>query len=157
MTRFRLTHRSAALLVAIFIIAFVAPAVSAATLFAPAYSEAGRQLPDLPPISPELLASLYAGLLSLLLSYVPGLNTRWTALPEDTKKAIMGLGLILISGGVFAAGCAPALGIVFVECSSGGALRLISILIAALWTNQSVHRLSPQPAAVKAVRATQPH
>jgi len=149
MLRFRLSRHVVLLILALLGVTFAVPVVSAATLFA--------QLPDLPPISPELLASLYAGLLSLLLSYVPGLNTRWTALPEDTKKALMGLGLILISAGVFAAGCAPALGIVFVECSTGGAVKLFSILVSALVANQSVHRLSPQPAAVKAVKATQPH
>ena len=127
------------------LVLFVVPTASARAAFA--------QFPDLPPVSPELLSSLYAGILSLLLSYVPGLNTRWAALPEDTKKAVMALGLIAISAGVFAAGCAPALGLVFIECSTGGALKLASILIAALWTNQAVHRISPATEAVRLAKA----
>ena len=74
-------------------------------------------------------------------------------MPEDVKKTIMALGLIAISVGVFVASCAPALGLVFVECSTGGALKLLSILVAALVANQSVHRLAPETKAVKAVKA----
>ena len=131
--------------VIVIVFAFVVPTVAASAIFA--------QFPDLPPISPELLAALYATILSLLLSYVPGLNTKWAALPEDVKKTIMALGLIAISVGVFVASCAPALGLVFVECSTGGALKLLSILVAALVANQSAHRLAPETKAVKAVKA----
>jgi len=127
------------------VLAFVVPTVAASAIFA--------QFPDLPPISPELLAALYATILSLLLSYVPGLNTKWAALPEDVKKTIMAIGLIAISIGVFVAGCAPALGLVFVECSTGGALKLLSILVAALVANQSLHQIAPETKAVKAVKA----
>ena len=118
-----------------------------------AYASTQAQLPDLPPISPELLAAVYAGILSLALTYIPGLNTKWAALGEDVKKLVMGAGLIAISVAVFAVGCAPALGIVFVECSTGGAVKLLSILISALIASQAIHRLTPMPASVKAAKA----
>ena len=118
-----------------------------------AYASMQRQIPDLPPISPELLSAIYAGLLSLALSYIPGLNTKWAGLSEEIKMALMALGLLLISLGVFAASCAPALGIAFVACSTGGVLQLLSIFVQALIANQAVHRISPQTKAVKAVKA----
>ena len=76
----------------------------------------------MPTLTPEALAAIFGTVLSLLLTYVPGLNGRYAALPEDVKKAFMGVGLLVVSFGVFGLACAPVLGIVQVECSASGAV-----------------------------------
>lgn len=108
---------------------------------------------ELPPLTPELLAGIAGVALSLALSYIPGLNSRYAGLSEDVKKFIMLLLLAAVSLGVFGVSCAPLLGLVFVECSSGGVVQVLTVFIAALIANQGVHRVSPEVAAVRAAKA----
>lgn len=108
---------------------------------------------ELPPLSPEVLAGIAGAVLSLALSYIPGLNTKYAGLSEDQKKFIMLILLALCSAGVFAASCAPLLGLAFVECSGGGAIQVVTVFIAALIANQSMHRISPVTTDVRIAKA----
>lgn len=108
---------------------------------------------ELPPLTPELLASIAGAVLSLALSYIPGLNSKYAGLSEDVKKFIMLVLLALASGGVLALACAPLLGLVLVECSTGGLVQIATVFIAALIANQSMHRISPATSAVVAAKA----
>ena len=107
----------------------------------------------MPQLTPEALAAIFGVILSLLVTYVPGFNSWYAGKPEDQKKALMGLGLLAVSIGVFALSCAPVLGIVQVECSTQGAVDVLGILIAALIANQTTDRISPEPSAVKEAKA----
>lgn len=107
----------------------------------------------MPQLTPEALAAIFGAVLSLLVTYVPGFNGWYASKPEDQKKALMALGLIVVSIGVFALSCAPVLGLVQVECSTKGAVDLLGVLIAALMANQTTDRLAPEPAVVKIAKA----
>jgi len=136
-----------------FVVALVLVALVALLIPATAWA-ASRSAPiKLPPLSPELLAGLAGAILSLALSYIPGLNGKYAGLSEDWKKFVMLVLLAVVSIGVVGLSCASLLGLVFVECSSGGAVQVFVAFISALITNQAVHRISPQAAAVRAAKA----
>lgn len=95
----------------------------------------------------ELLSSIAGIVLSLLFSYVPGLNVKFGLLDPDHKRLIMAGLLILVAGVTFGLSCYglwPT-----VECSQAGVLGLVEILIAALIGNQATFLLSPQAPAVE--------
>lgn len=100
-------------------------------------------------LTPELLAALVAGLLSLLATYVPGFNAWFAALAADAKRALMGIAVIVISLVVYVLACSPDLGFTFVSCPTGGIWSLLSIVILSLTSNQAIDRITPEPAAVK--------
>lgn len=140
------SHRRVA--VALMLVAIVALLVPAVVLAASRAEQV-----ELPPLSPELLAGIAGAILSLALSYIPGLNSWYAGLAEDVKKFFMLVLLAVAAVGVLAVSCAPLLGMVFVECTTGGAMQVLAAFIAALIANQSIHRISPQTAAVRAVKA----
>ena len=49
----------------------------------------------------DLISSVAGIVLSLALSYVPGLSKVWDAQPSDTKRAILGLLLVASAAGAF--------------------------------------------------------
>jgi hypothetical protein len=141
-------RRAIAPLMLFALLLFVVPAVMAAPLRRFLFQDTP------PPWSQEVLAALYATLLSAALVYIPGLRVKWAALDEDRKKFIMLIGLFVISVGVLAASCFSVLGLVIVECSQAGALKVITVFVAVITASQSTHRILPEPADVKAVKAT---
>jgi len=136
-----------------FIVVLMLVALTALLIPATAWAAGRSAQIELPPLSPELLAGLAGAVLSLALSYIPGLNSRYAALGEDVKKFVMLLLLAAVSFAVFGLSCAPLLGLVFVECSSGGVVQIVIVFISSLIANQAVHRVSPQVAAVRAAKA----
>lgn len=95
----------------------------------------------------EQLASIAGIVLSLLFSYIPGLNVWFGLLDPLYKRLIMAGLLILVAAASFGLSCYglwPT-----VECSQAGALGLIEILVAALIANQAAFLLSPQAPAVE--------
>lgn len=136
-----------------FVIVSVLVALVALLIPAVALAASRNAQVELPPLSPELLAMVAGAILSLGLSYIPGLNSWYAGLAEDVKKFIMLVLLAVASIGVLAVSCAPLLGMVFVECTTAGAVQVLVVFIAALIANQSVHRISPQVKAVRASKA----
>lgn len=103
----------------------------------------------------NLLASLAALLLSLVISYVPGVNTKYAGLSGEKKRAIMFLSLLLIAIGTVAVSCAgfAAELNISVTCDKVGIIGVFEAFIAALVVNQSAFLISPSTKAVKAVKA----
>jgi len=103
-------------------------------------------------LTPELLAVVLAGLISLLATYVPGFNSWFAGLAAELKKAIMGLATIFIAVAIYVLACTPSLGFPYVACPAGGLWQLVSVIFLALAANQGVFMASPQPKRVKAAK-----
>lgn len=100
-------------------------------------------------LTPELLAIVLAGLISLLTTYIPGFNSWFAGLEKGVKQAIMGLATILIAVAVYVLACTPSLGFPYVTCPAGGVWELVSVIFLALAANQGVFMVSPQPKRVR--------
>jgi multisubunit Na+/H+ antiporter MnhB subunit len=98
-----------------------------------------------------LLSSIVAIVLSLLFSYVPGLNTWYAALTGEWKRVGMAVLLLLTAGAVFGLSCANVLS--YVTCDQAGAIGMIKIFVSALIANQAAFLITPQTTSVKTVNA----
>lgn len=97
-------------------------------------------------MSAEMLAAIAGAILSLLFSYVPGLNTWYQALEATSKRLIMLGLLILVAGGCLGLACAgwgADLGLKL-TCDRAGFVGLIQALIVAIMANQTAYSISPQ-------------
>lgn len=106
-------------------------------------------------VSPELLTLVAGVILSLLFSYVPGVNTWYAAQSDEYKKLFMLILLAVTAGGIFALACGGVLPELFglaVTCDQTGALGLVQAFLYALIANQSAYKLTPQTRAVKNVK-----
>lgn len=103
----------------------------------------------------ELLAGLAGGLISLLMSYVPGLNTWYAALDSIKKSLLMLAALAVVAGAVYGLSCAGwAAGWgIDQTCDQAGLQRLIGAFVAALVMNQATYKISPETNRVQAVKA----
>lgn len=91
----------------------------------------------------EQLSTIAGVLLSLLFSYLPGLNEKFERLDRVAKRLVM-LGLLLLSSGsVYALSCAGLLP--RVSCDQEGLWGLVEAFIGAMIANQSAYLLSPRP------------
>ena len=91
--------------------------------------------------------SLFAGsVLSLLFSYVPGLNSKFEQLDSTYKRLAMA-GLLLVVAlavvGIACAGFAADLGLT-VTCDKAGAIGVLRSFVLALAANQSTYAISPR-------------
>lgn len=106
-------------------------------------------------VTPEVLSTVAGIILSLLFSYLPGLNTRFAALSSETKRLVMLALLFIVAAGAFGLACAGVLTEIFgatVTCDRTGLLGLIQAFIFAVIGNQSAYMISPQPLRVKAAK-----
>jgi hypothetical protein len=93
-------------------------------------------------MTPEELGAIAALVLSLAMSYIPGLSDWYAGQGSDYKRLIM-LGLLaVVSVGVFAMACAGLSDAVV--CDQAGALGLVKVFIAALVANQATYLVSPK-------------
>jgi putative flippase GtrA len=107
-------------------------------------------------MSPELLSSIAGIVLSLVFSYVPGLNVRFATLRQEIKRLVMAGLLLLTSVIVFGLGCTSwgaAWGIA-VTCDQAGVQTLIASFVAALIANQAAYSITPLPDTVRAARVS---
>ena len=101
------------------------------------------------------LSAIAAAVLSLLFSYVPGLDAWYAALQPAVKRLLMLALVLVVAAGSYALACygwADAMGI-GVTCDQEGALGLLRAVIAALVANQSIYLVSPPTARVRQARA----
>jgi hypothetical protein len=106
-------------------------------------------------MTPEILSGAAAILLSLIFSYVPGLNTWYAALKSEWKSLIM-LGLLFVIAGVaFGLACAGWLedltGLI-ITCDKPGILGLLRTFVIAVVVNAGMYIVSPETPAVKAAK-----
>ena len=107
-------------------------------------------------MSAEVLAAIAGIVLSLALSYIPGLNTAYAKLDSVWKRVILLVLLVLVAGVAFWISCegwGSAWGVT-VECSQAGAQALISAFVLALIGSQSAYVISPETEKVKAAKAS---
>jgi hypothetical protein len=94
----------------------------------------------------ETLSATAAIVLSLIMSYVPGLSTKYQQLSGEYKRlAMVGL-LLIVAVGTVVLACA-GLGIDFgldVTCDRIGIVAVLKAFIAALVANQAAYMVSPQ-------------
>jgi hypothetical protein len=103
----------------------------------------------------EFLAGIVGIGLSLVFSYVPGLNAKFAALDATYKRLIMLSLLVLTAGAVYGLACigwAANLGI-NLTCDQAGLQELLKALFAAVIANQTAYIISPEPQAVRAAKA----
>ena len=104
-------------------------------------------------MTPDLLASLCAMLLSLAASYLPGFSPWYNALESLHKRLLMLALLAAVSLGCYGlacAGLAPLLAVspagssvdFSLTCDTPGALALLKAFFAALIANQAVYQIS---------------
>lgn len=89
----------------------------------------------------EGLAAIAATILSLAFSYLPGLAPKFDTLDVTTKRLIMGVLLLVVAGGAYAAGCGGLVDIGLV-CGQVGAVELVKVVVAALTANQATYLLT---------------
>jgi hypothetical protein len=104
----------------------------------------------------ELLVGATGILLSLLFSYIPGLNTWYAAKTEEFKKLFMLGALLITTLGVFGLGCAGVLtqltGVI-VTCTWASALDLLQLFVIAAIANQTAFKFTLKTRPVKVATA----
>ena len=106
-------------------------------------------------MSAESLSLIAGSALSLIFSYVPGLNAKFAGLSAEVKRLIMLGLLILVAAGVYGLGCS-GFGAEFgvaITCDREGLVGLIGSLVVAIIANQSVYAISPKTNAVQEARS----
>ncbi len=105
-------------------------------------------------MSVESLALIAGGLLSLLFSYIPGLNAGFAGLGSEVKRLIMAGLLFLVAAVIYGLSCAGVGGSfgVSVPCTQEGLLGLVNVFVLAVIANQSAFSITPKIGAVRAVR-----
>lgn len=104
-------------------------------------------------MSANSLALIAGTFLSLLFSYVPGLNKKFAAVDPVYKRLSM-LGLLALSAAaIYGLSCFGwALGGFEVPCDEGGIKQLIEVFIVAIIANQSIYTISPETKGVREAR-----
>lgn len=88
----------------------------------------------------EQLSAVVAGALSLAFSYIPGVSAWFDGLTKENKQFVMGVLLVLSAAAVFGLSCAGVLD--SVACTKDGGIGFLSVLLSALFANQSVYLLT---------------
>lgn len=102
-------------------------------------------------MKPEELSIIAGVVLSLLFSYVPGVNTWFTALKSIYKRIIMLVLLVVVAAAVYGLSCAGILQDMVgwhMTCDRTGLINLIYTVILAIMANQSTYAITPPTKAV---------
>lgn len=100
----------------------------------------------------EEIAVIAGIVLSLAFSYIPKANT-WFAGLESTYKRLIMLGLlVLVTAVIYGFACLEWFGVA-ATCDAAGAEALVKALIAAIIANQAAYLISPEPSAVREIKA----
>ena len=100
-------------------------------------------------LTPEAVAVILSGLLSLAFTLIPGLNAKFAALQKEVKTAIMGGASAVIAVVIYLVACTPAAATGFpFTCPVGGFWELVTIIFLAVTANQGVYAGTPKPNAV---------
>ena len=97
-------------------------------------------------MSAEEISMIAGVILTLVFSYIPGINSRFVILAPEHKRAIMLGLLVLVSGGILILACSGS-GEMFgiaITCDQAGAIGMLRVLVAAIIVNQGVYAISPR-------------
>ncbi len=97
-------------------------------------------------LTPAVISAAAAGLISVILSYFPGLNIKWDRLDPTIKRLAFAGALVVVTAVIVGLSCASIIGAV--TCDKQGIIEAVIVLGSALWTSQSVFALSPTAKAV---------
>lgn len=104
-------------------------------------------------LSPALLTTVLAGLISILATIIPKFRVWFAGLDAETKQSGMAIATAVVAVAIYVAACTPSFGFPYVACPTGGVWELVSTIFLAWTTNQGVDRILPKPADVKAAKA----
>lgn len=100
-------------------------------------------------LTPEWLAIAAGAVISLLFSYIPGLNVWYAGKSEQFKKLFMLGVLVVVTGVLIAAMCLNIITIQGAVCEKASLMTFLFSLALAVMSNQSVFGLSAKTTAVK--------
>jgi hypothetical protein len=93
-------------------------------------------------LSPVVLASIVAIVVSLLFNYIPGLRVWFGGLKSQFKSLLMIGVLVVVSFAIWGSGCLGLLA-VNLSCNAQGVVELVKIFVATILANQATYLLSP--------------
>lgn len=96
-------------------------------------------------MTPELLAATAGMVLSLAMSYVPGLSTDYDRLSTTGKQLVMGVLLLVTAAGAVLWACGQAENQTLQICVALSWRSYLQSFVSALVANQATHRISPDP------------
>ena len=102
-------------------------------------------------LTPESLALLAGAVLSLIFSYVPGLNSKFAGLQPEVKRSIMAGLLLVVAVVCYLLGCAGFI-TTGISCTQEGIVQLAMIYVLSIVANQGTFSITPQTAVVKLAR-----
>ena len=93
------------------------------------------------------LTVLVSIIISLALSYIPGLAPWWDGQKPVNKRLVMFGLLVLVTGAVYGLSCAGWSGEIglLVTCDKAGLSGLLRALVMAIVANQGVYAITPRP------------
>lgn len=103
---------------------------------------------EITPITPEILSMAAGIIVSVVLSYIPGLRPKWALLDPDYKRLILLIILALLSLGIVLLSCYGV--IPFIVCDKGGLIKFLTIFGASVISSQAAYMVSPGLSGIKA-------
>ena len=103
--------------------------------------------------SADALAVIAGAVLSLLFSYVPGLNTWFAAKAPEFKRLFMAVLMLVVAGAAIGLSCAQIIS--GVACTQAGLFQLLGAWILAVAANQGAYSLTVPTKAVAQVKKLQ--
>lgn len=99
-------------------------------------------------MTPEFLLLTFGIILSLAVSYIPGLAPAFARLEPNHKRLVMLGGVVVIGASVYGLNCAgiALTGLPAVECTQLGALGVVEAIVITALANQAAYNFSPRPA-----------
>lgn len=91
----------------------------------------------------ETLSAIAGAILSLGMSYIPGIAPYYNAQSPTVKRAVMAVLLIIATALSLGAGCIGAFEAIASTCDQNGAETALRALLLALMANQATYMLSP--------------
>lgn len=92
----------------------------------------------------DTIAAVAGVLLSLGMSYIPGLSTWYDALDTIRKRLVMAGLMLVVAVAVVALSCAQVY--TWVTCDQAGVVGVVEAFLAALVANQAAYLLTHKPA-----------
>jgi hypothetical protein len=107
-------------------------------------------------MTPELLASIAAVLLSLFASYFPGFAAWFEGISPNAKRLLMLALLALTTLGSYVIACADLAAAFKIPatCDPAGAVDLVKAFISAIVANQATYLITPDGRSLSAKSAT---
>jgi hypothetical protein len=126
--------------------------ILALALVQPVLAQAEAPLPDAPSDDVGNVVSVVAGIvLSLLFSYVPGVQDWFGNLDGTRKRLVMLLVCALAASVIYAASCAGLAYQSTITCDKQGLMALLQLFAGAVVANQMAYLLISKPGSAQTV------